>query len=506
MPDEPNRNVEDQLKTWAQKRREEAEAPFELHPATRKMLQDEVARTFPKKSGVAADVGRQATLGEANHPPPYVGGYAGGWLKMFWPRFALVGSLCVALVAVVGILLPGLARSKSKAQQVALAPKQEKAWLADSERRDASAKVAPSSSSRAVEAPVNRLGEVSVKAVESSAAQAVPALAENKPAEQEVLVQSEPKDARLKKADQPAKDETRKSPETSRSLELSYAERAKEAAPSEGRPDSRDRGAGPVNGRNRLLMERNGLAPRRAETGAVVPADKQAAAAQAQAPTVANAQVTLEAANVGRNAGVGGGGFGVAAATNQVALNETGQQYAQVRRYRVNFNSPPMPNVLRSFEVEQSGKQLRVVDADGSIYDGAIEGPENEEFAKRVVAAQTAQADLKKKVEPEARRVESVSETAYGETAGRQNVFFHVAGTNRTLNQLVVFQGNFLTNTNQTSAILLGARLAADKPTLVPQQSPPLQIRSQLPNSLIQGQATIGDRNRVQINASPVGP
>src|SRR5207248_4509891 len=163
-------------------------------------------------------------------------------------------------------------------------------------------------------------------------------------------------------------------------------------------------------------------------------------------------------------------------------------------------------NVLRSFEVEQSGKQLRVVDADGSIYDGAIERPENEELAKGVAAAQTAQADLKKKVEPEARRVERLSETTYGETAEQQNVFFRVAGTNRTLNQLVVFQGNFLANTNQTSAIVLGARLATDKRTLVPQQSPPLQIRSQLPNSLIQGQATIGDRNRVQINASPVGP
>src|SRR2546430_6055014 len=142
MPDEPNRNVEDQLKTWAQKRREEADAPFELHPATRKMLQDEVARTFPKESDVAADVRGRAPLGEPNHPPPSFGGYAGGWLKKFWPRFALVGSLCLALVAVVGILLPGLARSKSKAQQVALATKHDKAWLADSERRDASAKVA----------------------------------------------------------------------------------------------------------------------------------------------------------------------------------------------------------------------------------------------------------------------------------------------------------------------------------------------------------------------------
>ncbi|PYK58828.1 MAG: hypothetical protein DME21_14895 [Verrucomicrobia bacterium] len=499
MPDEPNRNVEDQLKTWAQKRREEAEAPFELHPATRKMLQDEVARTFPKSF--------DAPLGKPNHPPPYVGGYAVGWLKMLWSRFALAGSLCVALVVVVGILFLGMAKSKFKSQQLALVREQEKALPSETARRDAPAQFAPESS-RAGEMPVNRLGYEAVKApaAESPPAQSVPALAENKPSEQEALVKAESKDARLKTVDQLAKDETRKSPETGRSLELSYAERAKEAAPSEGRPETRDRGVAPVNGRNRLLMERDGLALRRAETGAVVPADKQAAAARPQAPPVASAQVTLEIANVGRSAGVGGAGFGVAAATNQVALNETGQQYAQVRRYRVNFNSPPIPNVLRSFQVEQAGQQIRVVDADGSIYEGAIDGPENEEVAKRVVAAQTAQADLKKKVEPEARRVESVSETAYGETAGPQNVFFHVAGTNRTLNQLVVFQGNFLANTNQTSAIVLGARLATDKRTLVPKQRRPPKIRSQLPYALIQGQATIGDRNRVQINASPVGP
>ena len=570
MPDEPNRNVEEQLKTWAQKRREEAEAPFELHPATRRMLQDEVARTFPEESDAAADVRRRAALSEPNHPPPDVRGYGGGWLKVLRPRFALIGWLCTLIVILLGLSLPTLFQAKSKAQRIIAFKHLEAIGLAarvyagdhngrfpsnfqqmrdelggvsadtlakDPETgkdfvylgagkvegdRDSILAYSPIAKGRrpvlladgyvqemdetqfndALRRTANGVTTVALASPQASK----PALAENKPLEQEVLVQSEPKDARLKTVDQLAKDETRKSPETSRSLELSYADRAKEAAPSEGRPDSRDRGAGPVNGRNRLLMERDGLAPRRAETGAVVPADKQAAAAQPQAPPVANAQVTLEAANVGRSAGVGGGGFGAAVATNQVALNELGQQYAQVRRYRVNFNSPPMPNVLRSFQVEQAGQQIRVVDADGSVYDGAIERPENEEFAKRVAAAQTAQEDLKKKVEPEARRGESVSETAYGETAGPQNVFFHVAGTNRTLNQLVVFQGNFLANTNQTSAILQGARLATDKSALVPQQSPPLQIRSQLPNALIQGQATIGDRNRVQINASPVGP
>src|SRR5438445_12945741 len=99
MPDEPNRNVEDQLKAWAQKRREEAGAPLELHPATRKLLQDEVARTFTKK-----------TTEPAARP--------GGWLKVFWPRFALVGSICALLVILAGLSLPALSKAKAKAQRI----------------------------------------------------------------------------------------------------------------------------------------------------------------------------------------------------------------------------------------------------------------------------------------------------------------------------------------------------------------------------------------------------
>ncbi|PYJ58113.1 MAG: hypothetical protein DME24_17450 [Verrucomicrobia bacterium] len=118
MPDEPNRNVEDQLKTWAQKRREEAGPPFELHPAARKMLQDEVARTFPKESDAAADVRRRAALSEPNHPPPDVRGYGGGWLKVLRPRFALIGWLCTLIVILLGLSLPTLFQAKSKAQRI----------------------------------------------------------------------------------------------------------------------------------------------------------------------------------------------------------------------------------------------------------------------------------------------------------------------------------------------------------------------------------------------------
>jgi len=315
-----------------------------------------------------------------------------------------------------------------------------------------------------------------------------------------------------------------------------------------------------------LLRRRYGLAPAQAGGApalADASADQQKLAVAPQAPAVANPQVALNGANFGRRA-VGGAGFGAAGATNQLAVDgravlfanqngaatddssvslarqgraatsgivslaeqretdqvgtsntyayfangqgaQAGQRYTQVRRYRVNLNSPPMPNVLRTFQVEQSGQQMRVVDADGSVYDGAIEPPAPEEFAKRSVAAQTVGTDLKKNIELEAKPDESVSAATAGEMAASQNVFFHVAGTNRTLNQRVVFQGNFLANMDQTNGVFLGAKLEASQAAAAPQQNESLQ-RQQLSNALIQGQATIGDRNRVQINASPVGP
>ena len=48
---EPERRIEKVLRAYAKKRREDAGAPPELHPATRRLLQDEVARRQPKPAG-----------------------------------------------------------------------------------------------------------------------------------------------------------------------------------------------------------------------------------------------------------------------------------------------------------------------------------------------------------------------------------------------------------------------------------------------------------------------
>jgi len=52
MANEPERPIETLLHAAAKKRRDEAGAPFELHPADRRVLQGEVARRFAKPERV----------------------------------------------------------------------------------------------------------------------------------------------------------------------------------------------------------------------------------------------------------------------------------------------------------------------------------------------------------------------------------------------------------------------------------------------------------------------
>jgi hypothetical protein len=179
----------------------------------------------------------------------------------------------------------------------------------------------------------------------------------------------------------------------------------------------------------------------------------------------------------------------------------TPQRFAQVREHRVNFNSPPLPPVLNSFQLAQNGRQIRVVDADGSIYDGAIEQSPGEAAARSGIALQTTPAELKKNNEPETRR--SVTSATPGELPEAQNVFFRVAGTNRTLNQLVVFEGNFLSTTNRSNEIVVGSKLKADQSAASPRQGVSPQAQ-QAPGGLIRGQALIGPSSRIEINAAPV--
>lgn len=90
------------------------------------------------------------------------------------------------------------------------------------------------------------------------------------------------------------------------------------------------------------------------------------------------------------------------------------QQFSQLEsrsQLRRNFNSPATPTVLDTFHVENQGRTLRIVDADGSVYTGVL----GESPADRFAAARSAA------------------------TTG---VPFRVTGASRTLEQQIVFDGN----------------------------------------------------------------
>ncbi|HYV26865.1 MAG TPA: hypothetical protein VFA77_04995 [Candidatus Eisenbacteria bacterium] len=77
MPLEPDNQIDKLLKAYAKKRRDRMGAPLDVPPATRKLLQDEVARTFPRRSSAA-----ESWLAS---------------LKMFWPRVAFATSILLVL-------------------------------------------------------------------------------------------------------------------------------------------------------------------------------------------------------------------------------------------------------------------------------------------------------------------------------------------------------------------------------------------------------------------------
>jgi hypothetical protein len=161
------------------------------------------------------------------------------------------------------------------------------------------------------------------------------------------------------------------------------------------------------------------------------------------------------------------------------------------------------PPVLASFQVEQAGSELRIVDGDGSVYRGYVQ------------VADTARRQRSAKAEaPAASRAsgalngvleESVAARLDLDQRALQTYSFRVAGTNRSLNQAVVFTGNLMAATNSlsfqtsTNALSFGSRGAGRTGSSQPDLLPLLKSR-------ISGKVVVGNGQAVEINALPTNP
>ena len=199
--------------------------------------------------------------------------------------------------------------------------------------------------------------------------------------------------------------------------------------------------------------------------------------------------------------------------------NNLKQRFQQVEVRRRNMQSPSMPKVLTSFQVEQNEDRLQIVDADGSVYDGQVN-------ASPSVVEQTLNPQTKstasdpyfrggvnsKGVTQQAERSRAPTANLANETATPAQFSFTVRGTNRTLNQIILFQGNYLAATNLLPAPQNNIfNYQNNRSNLRLGQPPALQgaARNQVqpsPEGRIEGQAIIGGKDRIQINAVPAGP
>jgi len=155
--------------------------------------------------------------------------------------------------------------------------------------------------------------------------------------------------------------------------------------------------------------------------------------------------------------------------------------------------------VLDRFLLEQTGNQLRIIDADGSSYTGKVES----------AAAVTGDRDNLPQASrlPELKATDRLASqqtsagTLWNYQAG-QNYFFRVSGTNRTRQQLVVFEGNLAVPTNLTTSQLPYRAQPATRGQVAPQQvSSPMLL-----NSTITGKVRLGTEQEMRINAQPVPP
>jgi hypothetical protein len=119
------------------------------------------------------------------------------------------------------------------------------------------------------------------------------------------------------------------------------------------------------------------------------------------------------------------------------------QQFSQqlaVQSFRNNAQVSRAANVLNTFQVEQQGSEIRVLDADGSTYTGKIEQlAKSGELDSRI----TARSDA-------AKQKQSYAAKAVGETeSAAPQSYFRATGYNVSLKKTLVFEGNYAAQSAQ---------------------------------------------------------
>ena len=492
MADTPNNDFEKQLRDYAQQRRDAAGTP-ELHPATRAMLQAEVKQRL-------GNVGTPTARTER-----------GGWAR-FWPRLTFALGVFVVLGIAAILIFPA---NKKVKDNFTLAKLEESKLATNSfDKPDALPVLAP--------APAATLARREIAAKPAAPSAPTSISADTATANFE------------RRTDTPARMEPAKAFKSGSPRDLAKTSAGSAAIP----PGSAAQNAG-----QRFQFadnDRAKAAPTVTTRGAIAPGKAASSVIQADAlvATASKDLKTVTLVGAGKKAEAGGQILAAAKLNDVTDNNNLGlaQRYRTVAA--MEKQKQAASPVLDEFIVTQNGEALTVIDRDGSIYkgyarlaaagrsgggggygnSGALQLVPNSYNGGRGGALLNQNATSRSQDESRAQsQVLGGAQYNQAQVVPAQNAvvtvnyFFRVEGTNRSLNQRVIFTGNILQN-NSFNNVAYNAQNSANTQAFNQQNAPSgsqayFNNGSPAPglNNFINGRVQLDDKKTSELNALSVG-
>ena len=469
MSPEPQRDIEKDLLAYKLRRGEQLGAPLELHPATRKMLQGEAARAASRPLLTSEEAAKNFVRSFVmSHQQP-------SFFARYRQRIIWGGAMCACLTLVLAVLRnhPRLASTPSQVSDPQTAKPQ--ATVAATKQQTEAEQSARAKQSAPAADKLQELAKTSTAPVASPPP-------------------ANPRGAAAASAPPLVRDLDRKlveKKEASQPTQIAKALKAVQVA--DALSATEDKKSGEVMKLKRSagdeLLRANLAAAAGASGGAGIP--------PASAPSTASAAQL----------------FGANSAPEASQVRQQFLQLDNQARYRKNFNSPPMPQVMQDFAFERTGDRVRIVDADGSTYEGTVMPAPVEEVRANAVS----------KLDAAKERKDSLAQPT--QSADPQSSYrFYANGVNRKLKQSVEFRGEWQAAVPAQSSpttpglqpVALGVRLErkvaekAEQTVLSNSLSGSAakvlnyqQSQNAAAPGRISGRAVVGGKNEFDINAVP---
>jgi hypothetical protein len=483
---EPEHPLDEVLRAAAAKRQQEAGAPFELHPATRRMLHGEVSRQFAKSQ-------------------PDSGTSSRGFIRL-WPRFAW-GLGAVAILALAAFLLSPGTNTNQHGIQLAQntptsSPTPEPAGVAAPTPATAlpaaETEVGSAQNAQVANATTDGLTREKQKEVAKAAIDASFASTNALLSLQGGALAPNSNAARTDQVLLFADKDSAASGLTSVATNLFSFNSPAKPESSAGAPGMVARNEAQSLTESLISQSSQALRDKSADRSFSPTVDSELAlkkAASAAPPLVAESRQLA----VNKPDSVGAAPSAKLESKSKVE-NPITQSYSRVAPFGEtksrSANPAPTNPLLGSFRLEQTGHDIRIVDWDGSVYTGALapsldEAEGRARMAERMGIAQGAKATLAGSANRKVTTLESI-----GTQSGQSN-FFRVSGTSRTLRKPIVFSGSLMAPA--TELVDGNANSFTNFAATQTNRTVPLN----LPGARIAGRAIINGRQEIEINAVP---